>query len=165
MNDTTISECHKRTDGEMERAKNLCGHCRGAKYVFVYWLERALEQRGMHLTEVPPDLFTLIPVEYFLYCHCDARMIFFGKNRAVSPCQECEGVSWRFTEEAHRAGYRWKKAGNLSLEEVSTLPCEYFERCPCADEDQSPKGLKRRELLKGVFDLIGIKIPVPNVAF
>lgn len=149
----------------MKPITNFCHHCRGARHVFAYWLERMLEQRGMHMTEIPPDLFPLIPVEYFLYCHCDVRMIFFGKNRVANSCQECEGLSWRFTEEAHGAGYRWKKVGSLSLEEVRTLPCEYFERCPCADEDQSPRGMERKELLRGVLELIEVKIPRPSFAF
>lgn len=150
----------------MKKQKNrfACEHCRGAQYVLAYWLEKMLEQQGMHLTDIPPDVFKMIPVEDLMFCHCNIRLALFKRNK-LDACFECKGTTWCFTEAAEREGYREKNVSNLTLDEIRTLPCEYFERCPCGYEDQGPKSLERKNVLKNVLDLLDIKINLPRPSF
>ena len=150
----------EKNDGQAQ----ACGHCRGTEYVLAYWLEKMLEQQGIHMTDIPPDVFKMIPVEYLLFCHCNIRLALFRRDKLVR-CLECEGTTWRFTEAAEQDGYRWKKVSNLSPDEIRILPCEYFERCPCGYEDQVPKNSEKKKILKDVLGLLDIKIPIPSFGF
>lgn len=148
----------------MKKQKNessACEHCRGAQYVLVYWLEKMLDQQGMHMTDIPPDVFKMIPVEYLLFCHCNIRLALFRRDKLVR-CLECEGTTWRFTETAETEGWRWKKITNLTADEIRSLPCEYFERCSCGYDDQMPKKPEKKKILKEVLDCLNLKIPVPS---
>lgn len=142
-------------------ADNNCTHCRGAEYVFIYWLEKLLCQNGIHMTDIPSEIFKKIPLEYLVYCHCNLgisrRKPSFTPNNLIN-CYECEGTTWRFAEEGEKqTGYRWKKVGSLAWDEIKTLPCEYFERCPCGDDEQSPKPPEKRKILHDISSLL--KIP------
>jgi len=139
-------------------------HCRGAKYVLTYWLEKAFEEAGMHMTDIPPDAFKLIPVEYLKFCHCNIQMVFLRKDQ-TSNCEECEGTTWQFTEAGEREGYRWKKVKYLEPDEIRTLPCEYFDRCSCSVEDQGPKNPEKKKILKDILDTLRVKIPIPRFGF
>ena len=138
-----------------------CSHCRGAQYVLPYWLEKVLEKEGIHMTDIPPDVFKLIPVEELIFCHCNVRLSFFRRDKLVR-CHECDGTTWLFTETAELEGWRWKKVMNLSADEIRALPCEYFERCPCGYDDQMPKKRERKKILKEVLGFLNLKIPIPS---
>lgn len=139
-----------------------CSHCRGAQYVLSYWLEKMFEQQGMHMTDIPPEAFKLIPVEYLLFCHCNIQIKHF-RRREGAQCQECDGTTWLFTETAQEAsGYRWKKVADLELNEIRELPCEYFERCSCSEDDQAPKSRKRKEIFEELRELLNIRLPIPR---
>ena len=144
-------------------SKSICSHCRGAEYVPAYWLEKGLQERGLHMTQIPSDVFKLIPVETLFFCHCHVLVTYIRRDEE-NPCLECDGTTWQFTETAELEGYRLRKVGSLSTEEVKRLPCEYFERCPCSDGDRSPKEFKRRELLKNVLELSSLKFSTPSLA-
>ena len=140
----------------------LCKHCRGTKYVLDYWLEKMLEQNGVHMTEIPEEIFKQISVESLRCCHCNF-LLFFRENRLFSHCQACEGTTWLFTEVAEQAGYRWKKVCDTSPQEIRELPCEYFERCPCDTEKKGFKDQEKRKSFKDILRLLEIKIP--NLGF
>ena len=139
-----------------------CSHCRDAKYVFEYWLEKVLNSQGIHITEIPREVFKKIPIELLVYCHCNYLLLERYKRPFSSVkelCLECEGTTWRFTEQAEQAGYRLKRVPNLSREEIKALPCEFFDRCPCGIDEQAPRPPEKRKILKEVFDLLKIKVP------
>ena len=143
----------------------VCKHCRGAKYVLPYWLEKMLERQGMHMTDIPPDAFKMIPVEHLLYCHCYQSILTFGRKDPNNHCLECDGSTWRFTQTGKDAGYCRQKVMDLSPDEIRTLHCEYFERCPCDCDEQGPKKAERKKTLKDILDLLNIKIPRPGLSF
>lgn len=151
-------------ENQNKNDRSICQHCRGAKHVLAYWLEKMLERQGLHLADIPPDAFTMIPVEYLLYCHCNKGILLFGRGRN-NHCLECDGATWRFTETGKDAGYRWKKVIQLSPDEIETLPCEYFERCPCDNKDQGSRKLERKKALKDILGLLDIKIPRPSFSY
>ncbi len=135
-----------------------CVHCRGAEYVFEYWLEKFLDQNHIHMTEIPSEVFEKIPIELLKFCHCNIRLAFFPNDKIVR-CLECEGTTWCFTEHAEKEGYRWKKTASLSTEEIRVLPCEYFERCSCGIDEKGTKTPKKKKAVKELFDLLKIKLP------
>ncbi len=141
--------------------EQTCNHCRGAKYVFEYWLEKILGQNGIHLTEIPSEIFKMIPSEYLTHCHCNIGLFLRKKHITTPYCSECVDATWRFTEEAEQNGYRWKKVLDLSVPELIELPCEYFERCPCGQDDQGKKPPEKRKILQTLSDLLKI----PRLAF
>ncbi|MDP3920448.1 MAG: hypothetical protein Q8R76_06565 [Candidatus Omnitrophota bacterium] len=141
-----------------------CEHCRGAQYVLAYWLEKMLKQESLHMTDIPPDVFKLIPVEYILFCHCHILLTHIRRKQEIQ-CHECGGTAWRFTETAEQEGHRWKKVENLVADDIKMLPCEYFERCPCGYEDQGPKSSEKKKVLKDVLGLLDIKIKIPTPSF
>ncbi len=140
--------------------EQTCSHCRGTKYVFVYWLEKGLEQHNVHMTDIPPKIFEKLPLEFLVYCHCNIGLLLPSNiKKGVGYCLECDGMTWRFTETAEQSGYRWKKIINLSPSELNNLPCEYFERCPCGEDEQVPKSHQRTESLRDVLNLLYIVRP------
>lgn len=143
-----------------------CEHCRDQNYVFVYWFEHVLAQNGIHLTDIPSDLFSKIPIELIVHCHCNMALLLpSNKDKGPIRCLECDGMTWRFTEAAESAGYHWKKIINLEPAELKDLPCNYFERCPCGYDEQAPKPPKKRELMKEAFELLKIRIPRIGFSF
>lgn len=36
---------------ESDSLSHACSHCRGAQYVFVYWLEKIFYEQGIHMTD------------------------------------------------------------------------------------------------------------------
>ncbi len=143
---------------------NSCSHCGGMRYVLSYWLEKVLEQQSLHMTDISPDVFKLIPVEYILFCPCHILLAHIRRNRKLQ-CRECAGTAWRFTETAEQEGHRWKKVENLTADNIKMLPCEYFERCPCSDEDQGPKNSVRKKALRDVLGRLHIENPSPSYVF
>ncbi len=141
--------------------KDKCSHCRGAEYVLDYWLEKMLERENIHMTEIPPSIFKTIPVECLKFCHCNIRLKSFRHHNELISCDDCEGTTWRFSEEAEIDGYRWKKVASLTADELRELSCGYFERCPCGyDENMHKPPQKKRALLKDLLDsLENIKLP------
>ncbi len=141
-----------------------CDHCRGAQYVFEYWLEKLLEKNKIHMTDIPPEIFEKIPIEYLQYCHCNPlfmhRRSAFMDNPSVN-CLECNGTSWRFSLFAEEKGFRWHKISSSSFEELKNLTCEYFERCPCGQDEQGKKPPEKRKILQTLSDLLKI----PRLAF
>ena len=140
--------------------EETCSHCRGTQYVFVYWLEKILLQNGVHMTDIPPAVFKEIPIEYLLYCHCNV-LISRQKPSYIADdafnCSECGGSTWRFTPTAEKAGYQWKKVALLPRQELKSLPCTFFERCPCGEDEQGHKPPEKRKILETLSDLL--KIP------
>lgn len=141
---------------------DVCIHCRGAEYVLEYWIEKILQENGIHMTELPKEVFKKIPVERLRYCHCNIRLALLAKNEIIR-CLECEGTTWQFTEPAMESGYRWKKVANLTPENLRNLPCEYFERCPCGYDEKSYKPPHRKKALKEVFEIF--KVRIPSISF
>jgi len=150
------------TNGE----KTTCAHCRDTKYVFVYWLEKGLEQHNIHMTDIPPEIFTKFPLEFLVYCHCNIFLAFRTKpsyiEQEATLCRECNGSTWRFSEVAEEAGYRWKKVRDLSWADIKHLPCHFFKRCPCGEDEQAPKSPQRTESLRDVLSLIRIPLQRPS---
>lgn len=138
-----------------------CSHCRGAEYVPVYWFERVLEQNGIHMTEIPPSVFKKIPLEFLCYCHCNFLVTHIPGNNIVR-CLECEGTTWQFSETAEQNGYRWKKFHQSAWSDLKDLPCDYFERCPCYDE-QSFKHPQKKKALTEILELL--KVQISNFGF
>ncbi len=138
-----------------------CTHCRGADYVFEYWLEKILDQNGVHMTEIPSHVFEKIPLEVLCFCHCNALVTRYPrvKGDPIVHCEECDGSTWRFTETAEEAGYRWKKVVGIDWMEIKELPCEYFERCPCGADEKGTKTPGKKKAVKELFDLLKIKLP------
>lgn len=134
----------------MQSKFHVCSHCHGAEYVFVSWLERMLGDRGMHLTDIQADIFKMIPVEHFVYCHCNSRIVFL--NRKFTACQECDGTTWRLTEIAEHKGYFRRKIRSLSWQGITQLPCYYFERCSCGHEPKSCDEKEQLEVILGLMD-------------
>lgn len=145
-------------------SENRCHHCRGVQYVLAYWFEKELERRRIHMTEIPSDVFKLIPVDCLFLCHCHVLVSYIRRNEEIR-CNECDGTTWRFTEPAELEGYRYRKVGDLSIHEITLLPCEYFERCPCGDEERSPKNPERKMVLRDVLDLLEVNFPLPRFSF
>lgn len=146
------------TTNEMNK-RPVCEHCRGTEYVLAYWLEKMLEQHGVHMTDIPPDIFQMIPVQYIQDCHCNVRLLLFKNRRSRIDCSDCDGTTWRFSEAGEEAGYRWRKVSELSVEEIKALPSSYFERCPCGYDEQGPKHPERKKTLKEILDLLKVKVP------
>lgn len=151
--------------GEEENNHQVCEHCRGMKHVLPYWLEKMLDRQGMHMTDISPDIFQMIPVECIQYCHCNVRLVLFKHRRFRIVCDDCDGTTWRFTEPAERAGYRFKKVSQLSLDEIELLPAYYFERCACGVDEKSPKSCEKRKVTKSIFALPDFKILQPSFSF
>ncbi|HOW59137.1 MAG TPA: hypothetical protein PLO78_05360 [Candidatus Omnitrophota bacterium] len=142
----------------------VCEHCRGMKHVLPYWLEKMLDRQGMHMTDIPPDIFQMIPVECIQYCHCNVRLLLFKHRHSQIPCGDCDGTTWRFTEAAERAGYRFRKVSQLSLDKIESLPAHYFERCACGLDERIPKRREKRKPSKN-FALPDLKILQPVFSF
>jgi hypothetical protein len=145
---------------------SLCEHCRGQKYVFVYWLDRALDEQGIHITDIPSEVFEKIPVSLLVPCHCNG-VLFLPSNiaKGADGCNQCAGSTWCFTETAEQAGYRYKKVINVSPDVIVGLSCTYFERCACGDDEQAPKNPEKRSSLKEVFDILKVKVPNLGIGF
>ena len=128
--------------------------------MFDYWLEKLLDQNGIHMTDIPSEVFKKIPIDYLTYCHCNS-LLFHRKSSFMEkrgePCLDCNGTTWRFSQFAEERGYRWQNITNLSLEQLNELSCEYFERCPCSDDEQGMKPPEKRKIIQNISDLI--KIP------
>ncbi len=147
----------------MVRNETTCVHCRETKYVFVYWLEKGLQKHNVHMTDIPPEIFKKIPLEFLLYCHCNPLVASQRKPSYIESeilhCQECDGLTWCFSKAAEEAGYRWKKVRDLPWPDLKTLPCEYFERCPCGEDDSAYKSPKRTESLRDILGLLKSSLP------
>ncbi len=146
--------------------EQTCNHCRGAKYVFEYWLEKGLEKYNIHMTDMPPEIFKKIPIEFLFYCHCNMLLASRTKpsylEQEVMFCQECSGSTWRFSDTAEQAGYRWKKVNDFSWSDLKSLPCEYFTRCSCGEDEQAPKSPQRTESLRDVLNLLRLPLQRPS---
>ncbi len=143
-----------------------CEHCYDQRYVFVYWFERVLDQNGIHLTDIPAELFEKIPIELIVHCHCNIALLLPSNiDKGPNRCLECDGMTWRFTESAEQSGYRWKKIINLQPPELKDLPCDYFERCACGYDEQAPRPPEKRKVAKEALDFLRIKIPRIGFSF
>lgn len=150
----------------MSNANVSCNHCYDQKYVFVYWFERVLNQNGIHLTDIPAELFEKIPIDLIVHCHCNLALLLPSNlNKGPNRCLECDGTTWLFTEAAEQSGYRWKKIINLQPSELTNLPCDYFARCPCGYDEQAPKSPEKKKIAVDVFDLLKIKLPRFGLSF
>ncbi len=136
-----------------------CDHCRDTEYVLEYPLENTLLQNGIHMTDIPPDIFKKIPVELLRYCHCNVRILFFPRQIKAIHCSGCEDTTWQFSEKAKQKGYYSKKVRDLSRNDLKSLPCDYFERCPCTIDEQGFRGTKRKKALNEIFESLKIRIP------
>lgn len=142
-------------------SERTCDHCRGARYVLAYSLERRLRREGLHLTDLPRPVFEQIPLSLFSRCHCNPALLFQTSGEDVY-CRGCLDTTWRFTEFAESEGYYDRKAGLLTAGEILTLPCYFFERCPCGAEDRFPGSRKRRPLLQDILHLL--QTPQPSLS-
>jgi len=137
-----------------------CKHCRDTDYVFVYWLEKALMKLEIHMVDLPQEIFKAIDVEYFTNCHCHPGLLLPSKiSEGSMRCLECCGSTWRFTELAEECGYRWKKVMELSAQQLLNLPCNYFERCSCGYDEDTPNSPERESAVKKILNLTRFKLP------
>jgi len=137
-----------------------CEHCCGQNYVFVYWLEQALKEQGVHITDIPAEVFEKIPVHLLVPCHCNGALFLPSKINKANSCFQCAGSTWIFSEVAEQAGYRFKKVVDISPEIIETIGCDFFERCACDNED-TPKTIEARNSFKDILSLLDI----PKVRF
>lgn len=128
----------------------MCRHCHDTQYVFIPWVDQMLQKRAVCMADIPADIFKIVPVEHFIYCHCNPRIIFL--NRKFTDCQECNGTTWRFTEIAEHKGYFRRKIRSLSWRGITQLPCHYFERCSCGNEPKSCDEKEQLEVILGLMD-------------
>ena len=131
--------------------KMTCGHCLGAQYVLAGWLGKSLRQRGAQISTIPADLLKIIPAQYFIYCHCNPRVVLL--NRKFTSCTECDGTTWKFSEFAEHKGYGYfgKKIRKVYWQKIAQLPSHYFERCSCGVESNSREV---KELLEVVLECL-----------
>ena len=108
-----------------------CMHCDKAGYVLEYQWQRVLEANHFKLRDLPAAVLEKIPHELFYPCHCNTTLLIrAGRPRPKERCRLCDGTTWQFS---HNAG------GFQSSDEIHSLPCEYFERCPCDDDNKEPQ--------------------------
>lgn len=136
-----------------------CIHCRDEKWVLAYSLELSLRRQGFHMTDIPAEIFEKLPLKYLFHCHCQIGILLPYLNQDQTDCSECSGATWRFSEFAEEMGYRWQKVVDLAPTEVSSLSCEYFERCPCGYEENTPKSFERKRSSKEVFRFLQVTLP------
>jgi len=127
-------------------------HCGGSRYVFTYSVEKALKEQGINIYDIPPIAFNQIPHELVRYCHCTVGMLYFRQQKG-KPCEDCDGTTWLFSEEARISGYGWRKISSLTPRELKELPCSWFERCACEQETNRLKYGGRNTISK-VFSLL-----------
>lgn len=144
--------------------KKSCFHCRDSGYVLTYKLEKFLEVSGYYLLDLPKEVVEQIPISEFESCHC--HLLVTGTpswhNR---DCKECGGTTWRFSEQGQINGYRFKKIQDLSPFIVKSLPCEYFERCPCDKDYQPPSEARKKLSLTEIIKILKSGIRLPSFKF
>lgn len=134
-----------------------CEHCRDSKYVLDYWLEKYLGKQGIHMTDLPTVVFEQIPVEAFTPCHCTVLVLSPNRMRKTD-CYECDGTTWKFTEEGARRFGLTARISDLLPHRISELTCEVVERCSCDFDEQAPR-FPQRKMVEEIMRLLGNAFP------
>lgn len=126
-----------------------CSHCRGTRYVFLSWFDRMLKEQEIRMVDILPDILKIIPPQYFVYCHCNPRIVLL--NRRFTACDECDGTTWKFSEFAEHNDYFQKRISKVYWQKIVHLPSSYFERCSCGHK---PNPHEEKQLLEFLLGLM-----------
>ncbi|PIQ87551.1 MAG: hypothetical protein COV74_00320 [Candidatus Omnitrophica bacterium CG11_big_fil_rev_8_21_14_0_20_45_26] len=133
--------------------------------MLIYWLEKGLSEKGIHMTDIPPELFKLLPpMEFLRYCHCNLLVRYPGRRKNVPYCTECECTTWRFSELGKQSGFDQRKVVDLTSQEIETLPCNFFERCDCESEEP-PAEPRRSEAFQDFLNQLREQMPRLGFSF